>query len=376
LPYAFLTMLRKPRRSNLGTVYESPDNECSPRQVDAASSCVNDGANNADDADTPAASPECEAETTRTGRHGTEDNNVEAADILMKISSGPPDSNVNQDETADSTGDEVLSREYCCQPLGENIRHVRTRAGQKGSSPTSERRKSAKRIKIQRRLKDAGHRSMAESSTRRAEAGTDLTASESIGTQEMPTVESRIGVCIGPYDDLVSTWTNDPEIIRISKHEALARYREPKQELQLYLRLIASIGSADVQRSFAVGVMQVMHNARFSFKVPTAPSHLQNIEDADTMQCFWRAAYRSQVNGSLVSFGVILHRRSLTTLRNCYFKAMAVIKSTMKRKGIPGHTKAAIARGILLDTVFPGSDKEVGVLLHLSEELSLIVYSR
>ena len=74
-------MLRKPRRSNLGTVYESPDNECSPRQVDAASSCVNDGANNADDADTPAASPECEAETTRTGRHGTEDNNVEAADI-------------------------------------------------------------------------------------------------------------------------------------------------------------------------------------------------------------------------------------------------------------------------------------------------------
>jgi hypothetical protein len=39
---------------------------------------------------------------------------------------------------------------------------------------------------------------------------------------------------------------------------------------------------------------------------------------------------------------------------------MEVIKNTMKRKGMPGFTKAAIARSILMDTVFPGADKEVG----------------
>jgi len=185
-------------------------------------------------------------------------------------------------------------------------------------------------------------------------------------TSGLLTTESRIYECTGPYDDLVSAWMNDPEIIRISKHKALARYREPRQELHSYLKLIASIGTVDVQRSFAVGVMQVTRDTRFSFKVPTAPNHLQNIEDADAMQCFWRAAYRAQVHASLVSFGVILHRRSVTALRNCYFKAMGVIKSTMKRKGLPGHTKAAIARGILLDTVFPGSDKEVSILLYQS----------
>ena len=68
----------------------------------------------------------------------------------------------------------------------------------------------------------------------------------------------------------------------------------------------------------------------------------------------------------------ILHRRSLATLRYCYFKAIKSIKSTMQRKGLPGHTKNAIARGILLDTVFPGSDKLVGFFF-TSLSLSLML---
>jgi hypothetical protein len=106
--------------------------------------------------------------------------------------------------------------------------------------------------------------------------------------------------------------------------------------------------------------------ACFSYEVLSALSHLLNIEDADAMQCFWRAAYRLQVNALLVSFGVILHWRSLATLQYCYFKAIKSIKSTMQRKGLLGHTKSAIARGILLDTVFLGSNKLVGVLLYFS----------
>lgn len=189
-------------------------------------------------------------------------------------------------------------------------------------------------------------------------------------TPERPTTEAYVEQSGGDHSQLVSTWMNDPEILRVSQTPALARHRQPRQELLSYLDLIASIGTADVVRSFAVGVTHLMCHARFSYEVPSAPSHLLNIEDADAMQCFWRAAYRSQVNASLVSFGVILHRRSLATLRYCYFKAIKSIKSTMQRKGLPGHTKSAIARGILLDTVFPGSDKLVGVLLHFSQPVT------
>lgn len=185
-------------------------------------------------------------------------------------------------------------------------------------------------------------------------------------TPERLTIEAYVGQSGDDDSRLVSAWMNDPEILCVSQTPALARHRQPRQELMSYLDLIASIGTADVVRSFAVGVSQLMCHARFSYKVPSAPSHLLNIEDADAMQCFWRAAYRSQVNASLVSFGVILHRRSLATLRYCYFKAIKSIKCTMQRKGFPGHTKSAIARGILLDTVFPGCDKLVSAVIHFS----------
>lgn len=168
---------------------------------------------------------------------------------------------------------------------------------------------------------------------------------------------------MGEMDPAVSSWMKDPEVMLVLQDKALARYKQPKYELMSYLNLVASIGTVEVLHSFAMGVVLLMRNHHFSFESPAAPNHLLNVEDADTMQCFWRAVYRARVNASLVSFSIILHRRSLATLRNCYFKAMKAIKTTMKRKGNPGYTKTAIARGILLDTVFPGSDKAVSVIL-------------
>jgi hypothetical protein len=57
----------------------------------------------------------------------------------------------------------------------------------------------------------------------------------------------------------------DPEVICILKDKTLARYRQPKLKLISYLNLIVSIGTVEVQRSFAGGVIQLVRNARFSF---------------------------------------------------------------------------------------------------------------
>lgn len=192
---------------------------------------------------------------------------------------------------------------------------------------------------------------------------TELEAETLSPATETCTIEEGINASVGDHSQLVSAWMNNPEIVSMSQTQALVMHRQPRQELLSYLDLIASIGTVDVVRSFAVGVTQLLCHTRLSYEVPAPPNHLQDIEDADAMQCFWRAAYRSQVSASLVSFGVILHRRSLATLRYCYFKAINSIKCTRQRKGQPGHTKTAIARSILLDTVFPGSDKLVSAFL-------------
>jgi hypothetical protein len=244
---------------------------------------------------------------------------------------------------------------------GENERPT-SRQAERGAKHTKYRRRhSSLRQKLQpkvptRQIADTGALSLGLRQT-------ELEAETLSPATETCTIEEGSDASVGDHSQLVSAWMDNPEIASMSQNHILAMHRQPRQELLSYLDLIASIGTVDVIRSFTVGVTQLMCHTRFSYEVPAPPNHLQDIEDADAMQCFWRAAYRSQVNASLVSFGVILHRRSLATLRYCYFKAINSIKCTMQRKGEPGHTKTAIARGILLDTVFPGSDKLVSDFL-------------
>jgi hypothetical protein len=392
MPFAYLTVLRSPRRSKLRPASStSGDDECVlPPQVEVASSEASD-TNGADDAEIPATSLEGEVDIMRPGRPHLE---VQPGQVAEHILSVQPNSDLNHDVDAgadmgqnkqlrgnaidviqlDETSPVAIKENSSqAQAFAKSGRGMRAGAGSKRRSTIVEQRKGSKRLKLPTRHHHMRQRLSSESATQAeathlpdsASSEAQVIAAMSSVAPRVSSTESRICECMGPCDHIVSVWMDDPEIVRTSQKQALAGYRQPRQELLSYLNLIASIGTIEVRQSFAVGVMQLMRSASFSFIVPASPNHLVNIEDADAMQCFWRAAYRTQVHASLVSFGVIIHRRSLATLRNCYFKAMKAIKSTMKRKRVPGYTKTAIARGILLDTVFPGSDKVVSDLLCL-----------
>jgi hypothetical protein len=99
-----------------------------------------------------------------------------------------------------------------------------------------------------------------------------------------------------PSDNVVSEWMSGPKILNLPQKEALEKYREPQLELKSYLNLVASIGTMEVQRSFAVGVLQLMCRSNSALKVLISLDNLLNVKDATVLQCFWRAAYRAQVS--------------------------------------------------------------------------------
>lgn len=385
MPFAYLTLLKPPRVLNRGTSHYTDGETLPSLQLEFASS------RGAGSRDIPAESSESDLEVMSPERpppdeHPTEIHEKETHDHSLSTSSHSghdkdaeishdirPGENVRSIAQVDEIeGPEIehsLNQAYSASRRFVNRDHDgKTRRKKKSivARGTERAKRQKKRICLKQGLQPEQLTSQREDtdSLNPLLKHTRGTASTSSSAPEILTLEERIDKS-DDYDQLVSAWMNDPEIVLISQKHALARHEQPQQELLSYLNLIASIGTVDVVRTFAIGLTQLMYHSRLSYEVPAAPNHLLSVEDADTMQCFWRAAYRTQVNASLVSFGVILHRRSLANLRYCYFKAIKSIKCSMERRGLPGHTKTAIARGILLDTVFPGSDKLVTVPLHV-----------
>jgi hypothetical protein len=382
MPYAYLTLLKPPQALNLvAGRHANSDSPVALRIEIPSITGASHGNLNAE-------SSESELEVVspqrhRLGEHPAQTHDIEK--IHLSPSSCPHPVNNNDVETGHSTsradtgcnvngGGQPELESGVNQVNSANTRlAVRNNTGKTECPTRRQAERGAKRTKYRRRhssLRQIADTGPLNSGLRQ----TELEAETLSPATETCTIENGSDASVSDHSQLVSAWMDNPEIASMSQNHILAMHRQPRQELMSYLDLVASIGTVDVIRSFAIGATQLMRHTRFSYEVPTPPNHLQDIEDADAMQCFWRAAYRSQVNASLVSFGIILHRRSLATLRYCYFKAISSIKCTMQRKRQPGHTKTAVARGILLDTVFPGSDKLVSDFLCLFLVMPLMLH--